>query len=104
MLRLLTFLELTLDIPDQEQRGLQLWHDFNRTWLALFQAQYNRTYDLLQSGQSLNQPGLMTQQTIYDTITNLSQLARDNVEERGLLDYEWGLWEADITRGGSPYN
>ena len=81
-------------------RGTQLWNDFNTAWLALFQAQYSRSYDLQQAGVPLNDTQLMTRDAIYGAITRIARLARDYVEDRGLLDYEWGLWEADITTGG----
>lgn len=101
---LLIYIGLTLDIPEQEERGYQLWRNFNIAWLALFQNQYQRSYDLQRAGSSLNQPGLMSQQVIYSVISQLSELAREHVEDRGLLDYEWGLWETDITRSGSSFS
>lgn len=97
-------IELTVDHPEHDDRGLQLWHNFNYAWLALFYAQYQRTYDLQQAGASVADPQLMSQATIYKVMTELSELAREHVEDRGLLDHEFGVWEAQITReGGSPF-
>ena len=96
--------ELTIDVPDQDTRGTQMWADLNHAWLALFQAQYNRVYDLQQAGASANNPHLMTHDTIYTTITRLADLAQNYVEDRGLLDYGLGLWESNITQGWSSMN
>ena len=95
------WIELTVDHPGHETSGLPLWQDFNHAWLALFQQQYSRIHDLQQSDAPLNDPQLMTQATIYRVITGLSELAREHVEDRGLLDHELGVWEDNITRGMS---
>lgn len=79
-----------------------MWYDFNTAWLALLQAQFRRTYDVLQSGASLGDPLLMSQNAVYSAINRISELAQENVEDRGLLDYGWGLWEANIVEGKSP--
>ena len=92
---------LTLDVPEQEARGYGLWRDINHAWLALLQNQFRRSSDLLEIGALQNDQNLLPRQTIIAVMSQLSELAREHLEERGLLDYEWGLWETDILDGMS---
>ncbi len=94
-------MDLTVDIPDNEEiqeKDYQLWTDFNNAWLALFQKQYKETSLRSEAGELLEQPDLLSVTEIATSVTRLSSLAKEYLEDKGLVDYERGLWEEEITR------
>ncbi|KUI57954.1 hypothetical protein VP1G_05217 [Cytospora mali] len=87
--------ELGLTSDDQNLHGdrIKLWNDFNHAWLATIQAQK----ELMESGRQLGR----TQSRI--TLEGLNKMGDelirlcDGIERHGLVDYQYGVWEEQIT-------
>ncbi|EMR72880.1 hypothetical protein UCREL1_63 [Eutypa lata UCREL1] len=85
-------LGLTGDDEALHNDRIKLWHDFNHSWLALFQKQK----DMMDSGV-LPQRGqtLITEEGLKKMGKDLVRLC-DGIERHGLVDYEYGVWEESI--------
>ncbi|ESZ99428.1 hypothetical protein SBOR_0190 [Sclerotinia borealis F-4128] len=86
--------ELGLTVDEAALHGdrLRLWNEFNAAWLSIF----TRQQDFLESGQRTQPPQtLMSLEFIGKMGTNLTRLC-DSVEVYGLVDYQYGVGEAEI--------
>ncbi|KAG4034057.1 hypothetical protein MFRU_003g00340 [Monilinia fructicola] len=86
--------ELGLTVDEVALHGdrVRLWNEFNAAWLGIF----TRQQDFLQSGQRTQPPQtLMSLEAIGKMGTNLTRLC-DSVEKYGLVDYQYGVGEAQI--------
>ncbi|KAG5659069.1 hypothetical protein KAF25_007622 [Fusarium avenaceum] len=86
-------LGLNLDDTNLHADRIQLWNDFNHAWLGLGQ----RQIDLMVSNQQLSRSQSLVSK---DMITKLgNELIRlcDGIERHGLVDYQYGVWEDQIT-------
>ena len=73
---------------------LQLWQQFNLCWEALGQRQKSITEEALRSGR---QPqDILTAGKMQDMVDELLNLC-DQLEQYGLVDYEIGVAEEQIT-------
>ena len=73
---------------------MKLWDDFNHAWLALFQRQKTAVED----GQQLHQSqSLLNSKAIKKMAKELTRLC-DGIERHGLVDYQYGVWEEQISR------
>ena len=93
--------ELTIGlVRDDEthyQMRLKLWEEFNNCWLGLFQKQFDMVESMQTSGQRPQAPQSVIE---YDQIEKMgSKLVKncDNMEKHGLVDYQMGVWEEEIT-------
>ncbi|KAK8863174.1 hypothetical protein PGQ11_009409 [Apiospora arundinis] len=85
-------LGLTTDNPQLYHDRMKLWHDFNHAWLALLQKQK----DLAVSGTAPQRgQTLMSKETLKKMGSEIVRLC-DGIEEYGLVDYEYGVWEERI--------
>lgn len=94
---LLTFLSrlagLTSDDQNLHSDRIKLWNDFNHAWLATFQAQK----ELMDSGRPLGRgQTLITLDGLKKLGDELVRLC-DSIERHGLVDYQYGVWEEQIT-------
>ncbi|KAG7408915.1 hypothetical protein Forpi1262_v017947 [Fusarium oxysporum f. sp. raphani] len=70
-----------------------LWNDFNHAWLGLGQ----RQIDLMTSSQQLwRKQNLVSEAMIKKMGNELIRLC-DGIERHGLVDYQYGVWEDQIT-------
>ena len=93
--------ELTLGlVRDDEthyQMRLKLWEEFNNCWLGLFQKQLDMVDAMQTTGQRPQAPQSIIE---YDFIEKMgTKLVKncDNMEKHGLVDYQMGVWEEEIT-------
>ncbi|KAJ4288657.1 hypothetical protein N0V90_011894 [Kalmusia sp. IMI 367209] len=93
--------ELTIGlVRDDEahyQQRLKLWEEFNHCWLALFQRQFEMVETMQSTGQRPQAPQSVIE---YDFIEKMgTKLVKncDNMEKHGLVDYQMGVWEEEIT-------
>ncbi|KAI9646963.1 hypothetical protein NHQ30_004963 [Ciborinia camelliae] len=83
---------LTIDEVALHADRVRLWNEFNAAWLGIF----TRQQDFLESGQHLQPPQtLMSLEFIGKMGANLTRLC-DSVEKYGLVDYQYGVGEAEI--------
>ncbi|KAG8158759.1 hypothetical protein KVR01_011202 [Diaporthe batatas] len=86
-------LGLTSDDQNLHSDRIKLWNDFNHAWLATFQAQK----ELMESGRSLGRgQTLITLEGLKKLGDELIRLC-DSIERHGLVDYQYGVWEEQIT-------
>ncbi|KAI6782873.1 uncharacterized protein J7T54_002032 [Emericellopsis cladophorae] len=86
-------LGLTTDDANLHSDRIKLWDDFNHAWLALGQKQF----DLMQDTQQMSRPARLLS---YDSIENIGdEIVRlcNDLERHGLVDYQYGVWEEQIT-------
>ncbi|KAJ9130553.1 hypothetical protein NKR23_g12149 [Pleurostoma richardsiae] len=83
-------LGLTSDVESMHQERLELWNNFNHCWLALFQAQKDLFDSNLRPGQEL-----ISRDRLKDMGNELVHL-NDTIEQHGLVDYQYGVWEEQI--------
>ena len=93
--------ELTIGlVRDDEahyQMRLKLWEEFNNCWLGLCQKQFEMVEEMRTTGQ---QPQTGRSIIEYDFIEKMgNKLIKncDNMEKHGLVDYQMGVWEEEIT-------
>lgn len=86
---------LHVDDAALHSERIQLWDQFNAAWLSIAQKQK----DMLESGQRIRLPhSLMTQERIKKMVNDLHGLC-DGIAKHGLVDYQYGVAENDITTG-----
>lgn len=84
---------LTSDDQNLHSDRIKLWNDFNHAWLATFQAQK----ELMESGRPLGRgQTLITLDGLKKLGDELVRLC-DSIERHGLVDYQYGVWEEQIT-------
>lgn len=84
---------LTSDDQNLHSDRIKLWNDFNHAWLATFQAQK----ELMDSGRPLGRgQTLITLDGLKKLGDELVRLC-DSIERHGLVDYQYGVWEEQIT-------
>jgi hypothetical protein len=92
---LLIFAGLTSDDQNLHSDRIKLWNDFNHAWLATFQGQK----ELMELGRPLGRgQTLITQDGLKKLGDELVRLC-DSIERHGLVDYQYGVWEEQITEG-----
>lgn len=88
---------LTSDDQNLHSDRIKLWNDFNHAWLATFQAQK----ELMDSGRPLGRgQTLITLDGLKKLGDELVRLC-DSIERHGLVDYQYGVWEEQITESRS---
>ena len=76
---------------------LKLWDEFNKCWLAVLQRQKEMTQRLLSTGQPPQSPESMIEHNYMDRMGRELVRLCDNMEKHGLVDYQMGVWEEEIT-------
>jgi hypothetical protein len=85
---------LNLDDTNLHADRIKLWDDFNHAWLSLGQ----RQMELMTSSQPSRSQSLMSKAMIKKMGNELIRLC-DGIERHGLVDYQYGVWEEQITAG-----
>lgn len=93
--------ELTIGlVRDDEthyQMRLKLWEEFNNCWLALFQKQFDLVEEMRATGQRPQAPQSIIEYDFIEKMGNKLVKNCDNMEKHGLVDYQMGVWEEEIT-------
>ncbi|EXJ72771.1 uncharacterized protein A1O5_03918 [Cladophialophora psammophila CBS 110553] len=91
-----TALGLHEDVDDETKRNerLEFWRDFNLCWEALGQRQKEITQMALKTGIW---PGDMLSTDIITSLGDQLVAMCDILQTHGLVDYEMGIWEEQIT-------
>jgi hypothetical protein len=76
---------------------LKLWNEFNHCWLAVLQKQKDMTLEMINSNQAPPQPQTLLQEEFLKRMGNELVRMCDGLEAHGLVDYEMGVWEEEIT-------
>jgi hypothetical protein len=82
------------DEQNPQFEPLQVWRDFNTCWLALGQKQKDLTQDAIR--YRIPDSNLLSAVTIQAMVDELIRLC-DSIEQHGLVDYDRGVWEEEIT-------
>ncbi|KAK7920702.1 hypothetical protein PG985_008724 [Apiospora marii] len=83
---------LATDNPRLYHDRIKLWHDFNHAWLALLQKQK----DMVGSGIALQDGQTLVREESLKKIGKEMVRLCDKIENLGLVDYEYGVWEEPI--------
>ncbi|KAF4483611.1 hypothetical protein FAGAP_11638 [Fusarium agapanthi] len=86
-------LGLNLDDTNLHADRIQLWNDFNHAWLGLGQ----RHIDLMTSSQQLSRTQSLVSKAMIKKMGNELIRLCDGIERHGLVDYQYGVWEDQIT-------
>jgi hypothetical protein len=86
---------LNLDETSLHADRIQLWNDFNHAWLGLGQ----RQIDLMTSSQQLSRTQSLVSKAMIKKMGNELIGLCDGIERHGLVDYQYGVWEDQITAG-----
>ncbi|KAK2666189.1 hypothetical protein RAB80_018289 [Fusarium oxysporum f. sp. vasinfectum] len=86
-------LGLNLDDTNLHADRIQLWNDFNHAWLGLGQ----RQIDLMTSSQQLSRTQSLVPKAMIKKMGNELIRLCDGIERHGLVDYQYGVWEDQIT-------
>ncbi|RYC77590.1 hypothetical protein BFJ63_vAg19536 [Fusarium oxysporum f. sp. narcissi] len=86
-------LGLNLDDTNLHADRIQLWNDFNHAWLGLGQ----RQIDLMTSCQQLSRTQSLVSKAMIKNMGNELIRLCDGIERHGLVDYQYGVWEDQIT-------
>jgi hypothetical protein len=86
---------LNLDDTNLHADRIQLWNDFNHAWLGLGQ----RQIDLMTSSQQLSRTQSLVSKAMIKKMGNELIRLCDGIERHGLVDYQYGVWEDQITAG-----
>ncbi|KAI3575384.1 hypothetical protein IWW34DRAFT_98707 [Fusarium oxysporum f. sp. albedinis] len=86
-------LGLNLDDTNLHADRIQLWNDFNHAWLGLGQ----RQIDLMTSSQQLSKTQSLVPKAMIKKMGNELIRLCDGIERHGLVDYQYGVWEDQIT-------
>ncbi|CAF3446925.1 unnamed protein product [Fusarium graminearum] len=86
-------LGLNLDDTNLHADRIQLWNDFNHAWLGLGQQQI----DLMASSQQLSRAQSLVSKAMIKKMGNELIRLCDGIERHGLVDYQYGVWEDQIT-------
>ncbi|KAJ4360054.1 uncharacterized protein N0V89_000613 [Didymosphaeria variabile] len=93
--------ELTIGlVRDDEthyQMRLKLWEEFNNCWLGLFQKQFELVEDMRTTGQRPQAPQSIIEHDFIEKMGTKLVKNCDNMEKHGLVDYQMGVWEEEIT-------
>lgn len=93
--------ELTIGlVRDDEthyQMRLKLWEEFNNCWLGLFQKQFEFVEEMRNTGQRPQAPQSIVEYDFIEKMGNKLVKNCDNMEKHGLVDYQMGVWEEEIT-------
>lgn len=76
---------------------LKLWAEFNTCWVSMLQRQKDMSAEMLSVGQRPAPPRTLLQYEQMETMGNELIRLCDNMENHGLVDYQLGVWEEDIT-------
>ncbi|KAF5705930.1 hypothetical protein FGLOB1_7703 [Fusarium globosum] len=88
-------LGFNLDDTNLHADRIQLWNDFNHAWLGLGQ----RQIDLMTSSQQLSRTQSLVSKAMIKKMGNELIRLCDGIERHGLVDYQCGVWEDQITAG-----
>ncbi|KAI9749706.1 MAG: Golgi transport complex subunit 3 [Chaenotheca gracillima] len=86
------------DDENRYHERIKLWHDFNHGWLTTFQKQKDLSLAILASGQRLPATQTLMTKPLIERLADELIKQCDDLERRGLVDYEMGVWEEDIMR------
>ncbi|KAL9094182.1 MAG: hypothetical protein Q9165_003597 [Trypethelium subeluteriae] len=90
-------LGLVRDDATVHAERLKLWDEFNKCWLAVLQRQREVIQHLLRTGQSPQPPESMIDHNYLERMGRDLVRLCDNLEKHGLVDYQMGVWEEEIT-------
>ncbi|RMI99059.1 hypothetical protein CDV36_016083 [Fusarium kuroshium] len=85
-------LGLSLDDTNLHADRIKLWNNFNHAWLGLGQ----RQIELMTSSQPSRSQSLMSKAMIKKLGNELIRVC-NGIERHGLVDYQYGVWEEQIT-------
>ncbi|KAG4264207.1 hypothetical protein BFJ72_g15304 [Fusarium proliferatum] len=91
-------LGLNIDDTNLHADRIQLWNDFNHAWLGLGQ----RQIDLMTSSQRLSRTQSLVSKAMIKKMGNELIRLCDGIERHGLVDYQYGVWEDQITAVRPP--
>ncbi|KPM38353.1 hypothetical protein AK830_g8210 [Neonectria ditissima] len=86
-------LGLNLDDTNLHADRIKLWNDFNHAWLALG----HRQIELMASGQQPSRSQSVMSKAMLKKLGNELIRLCDGIERHGLVDYQYGVWEEQIT-------
>ncbi|KAI9653990.1 MAG: hypothetical protein M1821_006851 [Bathelium mastoideum] len=90
-------LGLVRDDATMHAERLKLWDEFNKCWLAVLQRQKEMTLALNNTGQAPQPPESMIEHSFMERMGRDLVRFCDNLEKHGLVDYQMGIWEEEIT-------
>jgi hypothetical protein len=88
------WLGLHQDEQNPRFEPIQVWKRFNTCWLALGQNQKDLTEEAI--SYRISDSNILPAETIQAMVDELIRLC-DSVEQYGLVDYDRGVWEEEIT-------
>jgi hypothetical protein len=88
------WLGLHQDEHNPQFEPIQVGRDFNTCWLALGQKQKDLTEEAIR--RRISDSNLLSAETIQAMVDELIRLC-DLLEQHGLVDYDRGVWEEEIT-------
>lgn len=86
---------LNLDDTSLHADRIKLWNDFNHAWLALG----HRQIELMISSQQPSRAQTVMSKSMVKKMGNELIRLCDGIERHGLIDYQYGVWEEQITTG-----
>ncbi|RBR08338.1 uncharacterized protein FIESC28_10284 [Fusarium coffeatum] len=86
-------LGLNLDDTNLHADRIQLWNDINHAWLGLGQQQI----ELMSPCQQLSRSQTLVSKAMIKKMGNELIRLCDGIERHGLVDYQYGVWEDQIT-------
>ncbi|KAF4461630.1 hypothetical protein FALBO_11573 [Fusarium albosuccineum] len=85
-------LGLNLDDTNLHEDRVKFWHNFNYAWLGLGQ----RQLELMTSSKQLSRPQGLIPKAVIKKMGNALIRSCDGIEQHGLVDYQYGVWEEEI--------
>ena len=82
------------DDETRHSERLELWREFNLCWEALGQKQKDITEEVLRTRRQSTD--ILSAATITSLVDDLISMC-DQIEHYGLVDFEMGIWEEQIT-------
>ncbi|KAM5342682.1 hypothetical protein ACJ41O_013648 [Fusarium nematophilum] len=86
-------LGLNLDDTNLHADRIKLWDDFNHAWLGMCQ----RQIEMMTSSQQPSRSQSLVSKAMIKKMGNELIRLCDGIERHGLVDYQYGVWEEQIT-------
>ena len=90
---------LTKDDPAVYKERLEFWKNFNYCWLAFLTRQLQNSRTRRESGQPLTGVQIVLSKDNIKALGDELIELNDDLQSTGLIDYEMGVWEEEITDG-----
>ena len=96
---ILFYLGLTKDNEDLHKVRLEFWKEFNHSWLAFLTRQLQDSRTRRESGQPLSGGQTVLSKDRVKALGDELKSLNDDLQHTGLIDYEMGVWEKEISDG-----